>query len=271
MANWTLPAELDQPLPRIAKHRSVFTLLIVSQAFSFVFFIAIIAATMGPLLYKTQMLKERGVIAAGVITNLYTSSGSKGRTNYNVTYAYPLVPRTAFMATDQTDRLRFSQLHVGDDVPIAYDPVYPPRSGLNFDNIVFTRDNIFLAAFVGIMPLFMLLVPCIFIVSYRRQRRLLQWGKAAAATIVSDTEYNAGKQGRKAAVTYSFTDESGRVVQGKRTGLAVKKSRTGDMYQEMFGDPTVLYDPDDSSKNMLYPLALVDCPPRPQPSIFSAR
>jgi hypothetical protein len=42
------------------------------------------------------------------------------------------------------------------------------------------------------------------------------------------------------------------------------------MYQEMFGDPTVLYDPDDSSKNMLYPLDWVDCPPRAQPSVFSA-
>ena len=112
------------------------------------------------------------------------------------------------------------------------------------------------------MPLFLLY-------QYRRQKRLLEWGEVAAATIVSDSEYNAGRAGRKSAVTYTFADDTGRVVQGKRMGLPVKNSRRGAMYVEMFGDPTVIYDPDDSAKNMLYPFAWIDCISKPTASVFS--
>jgi hypothetical protein len=223
--------------------------------------------------YKMQALKERGVQAAGTVTKLYASDAGKGRTNYNVTYDYPLVPKPAYTATDQIDAQNFYQLHVGDSVPVAYDPAYPLRSLLNFNDIVFARDNI--GALREQWPILIVLfgpfvILPIFISGYLKQKRLLQWGKVAVATIVSDAEYNAGKAGRKAAVTYTFTDESGRVVQGKRKGLPVKDRRQDAMYKEMFEDPTVLYDPDDSSKNMLYPLAFVDCPAKPQPSVFSA-
>jgi hypothetical protein len=274
MAGWIVPAELDQPFPRIAKRRSVFVILVVSQVAGFVFFIALIGGTYGMDLYKAQVLKERGVLAAGTVTNLYTSNGGKGRTNYNVTYAYPVVPKPVYTATDQLDVQNFSQLHVGDVVPVAYDPSYPRRSLLNFNDIVFERDNtqslILGCAILSFVLLSTLFVELIFIRNYRRQKRLLQWGKAAAATIVSDIEYSDGRAGRKAAVTYTFTDESGHVVEGKRKGLPIQKQRKGDMYDKMFADPTVLYDPEDSSKNMLYPFALVDCPPKSQPSIFSA-
>jgi hypothetical protein len=267
MGGWTIPAELDQAVPRIVSRRSVFTVVVISQAVGFFIFAALIGGTAGTSFYKMQVLKEHGVSVAGTVTNLYTSNGGKGRTNYNVAYSYPLVPKSAYTASDQLDVQHFNQLHVGDAVPIAFDPAYPARSLLNFDNIVFARDNVHAlmlpAALVSVMLLGTLVVVLVFIRSYQRQKRLLQWGRFAAATIVSDTEYNAGKAGRKSAVVYTFTDESGCHVQGKRSGLPTKKSRAGDIYQEMFADPTVLYDPQDSSKNMLYPFAFVDCPPRP--------
>jgi hypothetical protein len=273
MPTWTLPAELNQPLPRAVKPRSVFTILLASQVFFFVAFSLFLGATAGMSFYRMQVLKDRGVMAEGTITNLTTSDGGKGRTNYNVTYAYPLVPKTAYTATDQTGALRFGQLHVGDAIPIAYDPIYPTRSLLNFDDMVFTRDNVRSlmnqVAIFGIVFVFTLVAPAIIVVSYRRQKRLLQWGKPVAATIVSDIEYNAGKAGRKAKVSYTFTDEQGRTIEGKRTGLPTKNSREGATYQEMFGDPTVLYDPSDSSKNMLYPFAWIDCLPKPMDSVFS--
>lgn len=228
----------------------------------------------GASFYKMEMLKERGVQAAGTVMKLYVSNGAKGRTDYNVTYAYPLVPKPAYTATDQLDAQNFNQLHIGDAVPIAYDRTYPPRSLLNFNDIVFERDNVHQAMIAfAIFPiaLFSTLVAVLFFVrSYLKEKRLLQRGKAAVATIVSDTEYNAGKAGRKAAVTYTFTDKSGRVVKGERKGLPVKSRRKDAMYSAMFENPTVLYDPADSSKNMLYPFAFADCPPKPQPSIFSA-
>jgi Protein of unknown function (DUF3592) len=274
MAGWTVPAELDQPLPRPVKRRSVFTVLVISQTVGFFFFVAVFGGTFGMSFYRMQVLKEHGVQGMGAVTNLYTSSGRKGRTDYNVTYVYPIDPKPAYTATDQLEVETFDQLHVGDPVPIAYDPAYPQRSLLNFNNIVFARDNV--QAQMGplmIIPFLLLgtlVVVLIFIRDYRKQKRLLQWGKTAVATIVSDTEYNAGKAGRKAAVSYTFSDESGQIVQGKRKGLPIKDRRQDAMYKEMFEDPTVLYDPEDSSKNMLYPFAFVDCPPKPQPSVFSA-
>ena len=274
MAGWTVPAELDQPLPRPVKRRSVFTFLVISQAFGFFLFVAVFGGMFGTSFYKMQVLKEHGVQGVGAVTSLYTSSGGKGRTDYNVTYVYPIDPKPAYTATDQLDVQNFNQLHVGDAVPIAYDPAYPQRSLLNFNDIVFARDNVrTLMLPLMIIPFALLgtlVVVLIFIRDYRRQKNLLQWGKTAVATIVSDTEYNAGKAGRKAAVAYTFTDESGQIVQGKRKGLPVKDRRQDAMYKEMFEDPTVLYDPEDSSKNMLYPLAFVDCPPKAQPSVFSA-
>ena len=274
MAGWTVPAELDQPLPRPVKRRSAFTFLVISQTVALFLFVAVFGGMFGTSFYKMQVLKEHGVQGVGAVTNLYTSSGGKGRTDYNVTYVYPIDPKPSYTATDQLDVRNFNQLHVGDVVPIAYDPAYPPRSLLNFDNIVFARDNLqALKLPLMILPLALLgtlAIVLIFIRDYRKQKRLLQWGKAAVATIVSDTEYNAGKAGRKAAVSYTFTDESGQIVQGKRSGLPVKKRRQDAMYKEMFEDPTVLYDPEDSSKNMLYPLAFADCPPKAQPSVFSA-
>jgi hypothetical protein len=274
MAGRTVPAELAQPLPRIVKRRSAFTFLILSQTAGFLIFVALMGGTFGMSFYKMQVLKERGVQAAGTVTNLSTSNAGKGRTNYNVTYAYPLVPKPAYTATDQLDVQNFDQLRVGDAVPIAYDPTYPPRSLLTFNNIVFARDNVrSLTVPFAILPISLLctlVVTLIFTRTYLKEKRLLQWGKAAVATIISDTEYNAGRAGRKAAVAYTFVDETGSVVQGERKGLPRKDRRQDAAYKEMFENPTVLYDPSDSSKNMLYPFAFADCPPKPQPSVFSA-
>jgi hypothetical protein len=275
MAGWAAPAELDQPLPRIVKRRSVFTFLVLSQIGGFLIFVALMGGTFGMSFYKMQVLKERGVQAAGTVTNLSTSNAGKGQTNYNVTYTYPLVPKPIYTATDQLDAQNFNQLHVGDAVPIAYDPTYPPRSLLNFNDIVFARDNVHsLTVPFMVVPLSLLctlIVTLIFTRTYLKEKRLLQWGKTAVATIVSDTEYNAGRAGRKAAVAYTFVDETGSVVRSERKGLPRKDRRQDAVYKVMFENPTVLFDPSDSSKNMLYPLAFADCPPKSQPSVFSSR
>lgn len=273
VAEWTAPAELDQPLPRPVKRRSVFTYIVISQVAGFFLFVAIMGGKVGADIYKTHVLKERGVTAAGTVTNLYTTN-RKGGVDYNVTYAYPIVPKPAYTATDQLDVQDFNQLHVGDAVPVAYDPLDPPRSLLNFNNSAFARDKSSELRIASIVLAVSLLctsfVQWTFIRDYRKQKRFLQWGKAAAATITSETEYNAGRAGRRVAVAYTFIDESGRVVQGERKGLPVKKQRKGNTYDKMLANPTVLYDPEDSAKNMLYPFAFADCPPKPQPSVFSA-
>ena len=273
MADWTLPAELDQPLPRMVKRRRSFTVLLIFQIGIFALMPLVLAGTPAFSYFKAQTLKERGTRADGTVTKLYTTTG-KNSTFYNVVYSYPISPKPSYSATDQTNVRYFNELHVGDAIPVAYDPAYPTRSALNFNDIVFTRDNarlLFIQLAITLpVSIFLLVMPLLQLYQYRGQKRLLEWGKVAAATIVSDSEYNAGRAGRKSAVTYTFTDDTGVAIQGKRAGLPVKTSRKDAMYTEMVEDPTLIYDPDDSTKNMLYPFAFIDCVSRPAPSIFSS-
>jgi hypothetical protein len=52
MAGWTVPAELDQPLPRIVKRRRVFVGLVISQALGFLVIAAFFGGTVGTSFYK---------------------------------------------------------------------------------------------------------------------------------------------------------------------------------------------------------------------------
>jgi hypothetical protein len=257
----------------MVKRKRVLTLVLASQVGGFLLALVIIVGMPVYGYYKAQTLKERGVRADATVTKLYTSTG-KNSTYYNVAYSYPVSPKSIYSATDQTNIQYFNTMRVGDVIPVAYDPDLPTRSSLNFDDMVFMRDNArpLYGALAITLPITLLLLvgPLVILLQYRGQKRLLEWGKVTGATIISDSEYNAGRAGRKSRVTYTFTDDAGVAVQGKRTGLPVKNSRKGAEYAEMFGDTTVIYDPDKSTKNMLYPLAFVDYISRSSPSIFSS-
>jgi hypothetical protein len=273
MSDWVMPPELGQPLPRIVKRKRF-----IVPAFAFLFGIFLLIAlftlvTSAELYFKDEALKERGVVTDGTVTKLYVTT-HKGGTRDHVVYSYETSPKTTFSAEDLASYRIFNELHVGDTVPIVYDRDYPPRSALNFNNIVLTRNNasVFFIGLAIVIPISMILLvmPLLLLRQYRLEMHLLKWGQVTAATILSDTEYDAGRAGRASAVTYRFTDESGHTVRGKRAGLPVRGSRKGAMYVEMFGDPTVIYDPVDSSKNQLYPFMLVDCVSKSSPSVFSA-
>ena len=103
-------------------------------------------------------------------------------------------------------------------------------------------------------------IPVVIIVAvYLRQKHLLQWGTAAAATIIGEREYRV-KYGYQAALTYQFRDAQGNHFQDVRRGIPTKSDSRSDFleYRARFVDnPLVLFDPKNSIRNALYPLSLV--------------
>jgi len=63
-------------------------------------------------------------------------------------------------------------------------------------------------------------------------------------------------------IAYQFTDQAGQIVRGVRRKFPPKhdeRSRSVAMRAKMLDHPTVLYDPADSRKNLLYPGVTVIC------------
>src|SRR5579863_8596037 len=111
MAAWTLPPELDQPLPRMVKRKRSFTLLLIFQTGMFALLLLVLVGMAASNYFKAQTLKERGTRADGTVTKLYTTTG-KNSTYYNVMYSYPVSPKPTYSATDQTNVRYFNELRV---------------------------------------------------------------------------------------------------------------------------------------------------------------
>ena len=273
MSNWTLRPELDQTLPRSVRMSPGGKTVLGFFTLFYMVMLAIAGAATGPSIYKTSVLKTRGLAAEATVTDLRTVQGRHGPT-YSVDYSYELPHENArYSATDSTDLSHFSQLHAGDAVPIAYDRVSPGTSALNFGNQVFATSD--LAIFfplilsIAIVSLGSMIAPLLILRSYYRDKRLLQTGLAAAATILEDHEH-MGHGAKVANLAYSFTDNLGSTVKGWRGGLPAKDKRTTAWSRAIFENPTVIYDPQNSRRNMLYPSAWAVCVPRSPASPFSA-
>jgi hypothetical protein len=92
--------------------------------------------------------------------------------------------------------------------------------------------------------------------SYLKEKKLLQFGKVAAATIVGEKDEWISKYGPSFTVTYSFTDEYGHAVTGVQKGLPAKNDKRAIVVADrarIFDNPTALYDPLDSGRSVLYP------------------
>jgi hypothetical protein len=89
------------------------------------------------------------------------------------------------------------------------------------------------------------------LLKYRRQRRLVRWGRVTQATVTDKREIHTTKR-TMTRLTYRFVDSTGRTVEGHWRGESVR--RLGALES-----PLVLFDADNSSRNTLYPPALVDC------------
>lgn len=278
MTSWSLPRELDQPFPRAVGRAASVTWDLVGLVFSLVFFTAIIMG--GAYLFglRLEVLKTRGVLTEGRVVGLYIGHGRFGPL-YTVDYAFASRPspqaRAALNRAAQTVSERdYRLLHPGEAVPVIYDPADPDWAKLDLHDSVRKSDP-----FADLPAIFVLELVAIglgfargprfgfygVLAGYIREKRLLRWGRAAPAEIVEKRDVRFPWPGT--ALVYRFTDADGKVVDGVCNGLpsrVFKIAGAGARLASMTANPTVIYDPRNSARNMLYPAAYVVCLPPPR-------
>lgn len=267
----TLPVELSQPIPRLARAKRSFLFV------AFYIALIIIAGVLYPLNIAYRIsndqaeLKKHGVAIDAQITQLYIEYGKRNE-YYKVTYRYIPTPHnkqdsTPQVNTRQTSKDQYMKLKIGQHVPILYDPARPSLSDLNFHDEIH-RSNpyttmLIAGAIVGI-PLGGMLIWLIgkMIMLYLRVKHLVQWGHAAPATIIKTEIIKKGRISTT-SITFQFVDENGNTVQGIEKNLP-SEGRPG--YEKIrkyidanLGIVTAIYDPKNSSNCMLYTSLYVDC------------
>jgi len=269
--NRPLPPELNQPFPRRVKTNKSF---ILTTVFIIVTFVGLGLYMLG-IAYKISnddaILKETGVAVEAQVTDLRTEYGKPPRVYYKVTYKFLPAPSSGNQSITQTStkmtpKSNFDLLRVGQSVPILYDPINPNRSNLNFNDVLHTSNP------YGLMPMMLWMVglmvgaplACIISLmlnSYYREKKLIQFGYAAPASILK-TENVVGRS-PSVSVTYQFIDTCGNTVQGVQKNLPTEKQRETERFRKSWEDimtaPVVLYDPQNSSKSMLYKYGSMRC------------
>ena len=265
-----MPAELAQSLPRHTQMDKGCKLVI--------FLCTSLFWTVGSLLllmaflvsHSVAQLKATGVDTVAVITRTATFVPSRGGDReYLADYIF--VPQTntslsrSYTGKAGLSASEFSMFSVGDTVVVTYDPRSPDYSRLKSEvrwAHPYTKFFItvgFLVPIFGFLPMAVLL----YVRSrYLRQRKLVRWGSVATAIITAEREVGFGSA-RRTRIIYEFRDQAGKLVTGNSSNLPSRRNLKNGyglaVYAAVVGNPVVLYDPNDSSQKMLYPLSIVSC------------
>lgn len=265
MTVWTPPGPLTQPVPRRAKMKA--SVLVLFAPFLTVFAIVLVPLLLSAAKSSNDVrdLKAHGVETKAKIDGLYTREPRSGTTYYAVYHfpdpARPNDAKSYISGEDRIERSLYESLKPNDSIEILYDTRDPEHSAVEGElerktTFDFSLQDI--AIRLGIPAAVFLGVGAFGLMKFFREKRLLQMGTPACATIVKEVEVQ-GRNGRTARVTYAFKDSSGQIVQGTRTAIPTdetKREKSRAYRASLLDSPTVLYDPNDSSKNMLYPGAL---------------
>jgi hypothetical protein len=263
MNGWTVPIGLDPRTPRKVKMSSAYQAAMILVFIVFVFPAGTITVDSLLDLYKRSALQERGVAIDGKVVDLYITH-HKGNL-YHLKYRFwpkeRLISPESFVEDDAfiSDN-DYNALKVDDIVPIIYDPLNPERSELEVNDLS-PRDrplqyNIVVTFLAILAPILTFIVSFIVfsIGVYLKERKLLRWGKAAPAMIFDDRQHSTG--GGLPVVTYEFVDDTGTVVHGAQKYVPRRwdfRLRFTKYRSSIFNNPTVLFDPNNSTNNILYP------------------
>lgn len=207
-------------------------------------------------------LKDHGVEVTGQVERLYSTSRRHGGSDGHVVYRYSRSTKSGVgSSTTSVDGFAspaiYRSLSEGQPAPVRYDPRNPDRVMLSAElysqsveeNPFRTQPALLLLVIIpaGIIAVTYGL--------YLKEKRLLSRGISAAAQIIG--EHETQKRGvRYSTVRYSFADAKGGTVQGSGGSVPTEddsRPRFNSYRDSLLKNPTVLYDPNDSSKNMLYP------------------
>jgi hypothetical protein len=262
VAQWVKPAALAQPTPREVvmdesfKRQNQFFVLTMLPFLLFAAFVAF-----GPY-YKTTRLQNHGISTVGTVSAVHVTLNPKTKGpawSIEFTFGAEQADGSDHMTVvhESDCPQEFGSLVVGQPIPVIYDPGTPENAEINIGDRVHKEKGWLLLV---IMPLpFILTFIIIFSVigpGYFKQKELLKNGQAVEAVILDEEEVSSGRS-RCTVVTFQFTDEQGKRVEGRQKGLPTRAERDAregfrKYYERIMTNPTVVFDPKDSSRNMLY-------------------
>jgi len=268
---WAPPLELDQPVPRRCKPRGSWWIFLTIAAI-FAFILLFCAGVLYLDTYKSEILKARGISVNGTVVGLHTRLDRHLNTRCYVTYRIRSSgsAATSSRTVDNTELVssaHYQMLRIGSKVPVVFDPDDITRSALNFGDVIHQTDH--WQAMRGTLALISVLTGAIITIcmipicrAYCRERCLVRWGYAVPATIVGQYQHNMSGVGRTALV-YRFMDAKGTMIDGARENLPGENEWERDSAREYLArfleNPTVLVDPRNSNRNLLYPPIYVAC------------
>ena len=269
----TIPPELHQSLPRRVRiRRRILYPVFLSSLMNFLIFIPLFFFLIYLPAVKQVALQEHGIDTLGTVTGKIIEH-AKNSYHYKVSYTYRAIntQEPVYSDTDKVDATDSAQVEIGQPIPVIYDSQNSGQSSINLHNWVRTRDpyrmfSVFVPIFLGMPIVTTLLFALILYFSSRKETALIKQGTATNATILHQENYNAGKAGVLCKATYSFRDAQGQTIEGERKSLPTEASAAKNAISRLIRDqalknPTVLYDPQDSRRNILYPGIYVECLP----------
>jgi Protein of unknown function (DUF3592) len=241
----TIPPELQRSLPREVTLTAngvavmvIATLLIIG---SFVGGIALYATRQREVARYSSEVADAAA-TSGVVISVNRIPGKDER--YRVQFAYT-VAETRYTSLTRMPRLEGRQFHPGMPVTVEYVRSNPGRSWLA--GHAPEAVPAFLPFVIGLS---MILPGAIILWSVRRQRTMLERGRAAIGRVTSTRRFRGHNRRATFYVYYEFTTYSGAVSKGRGNANKQGEPVTG-------SEVVVLYDMDNPKRTALYPLQMV--------------
>lgn len=241
---WVAPVELQRSTPRETE------LTKAGKAVAVVAVLLAIAAFVGAVLLAQKSMRDaarweswkaEAVGVQGEVTRI-SKTGSGDNTRYWVDYQYTAGDRT-LQATAHIRRERWRSLKQGDAIQVFYRRSSPATSWLS------GVEPTGMPAWVPVVVALSMVLPVVLMIwQLRRQRHLLEEGRAALARVTKVSK-SSTQHGKMFRVEYEFTTLEGSVRRGRWDA--------GKGAFEVGQEFTVIYLPDEEKWNARYPLALV--------------
>jgi hypothetical protein len=265
MGDWTMPLPLSRPPPpRSVRMSGVWLSLVILIVVVFSIPVAVLTATAFGVAHEIKALEKRGIDVAGTVVDLHAAIEGHGRSNHGPLVDYTYEPKEYAGKPDHTihtervaSQAEYPGLRIGGAVAVVYDPLNPERSELKsrVEGYSVGKDSAVVPPALLLMFVIPAVITAVVLWNYFGEKRLLRWGKATRATIIGEVEYQ-GRRGKMARVMYTFEDDQGATLQGEKAGLATQDDERPDFVEHrlrFLRNPTAVYDPRNSARNMLYP------------------
>lgn len=187
----------------------------------------------------SRAFAESSLAAAGEVTRLWSNGDDRRRVEYRF-----VVDGRPYSGRARVSSERRRQLSVGDAIAVRYVSSDPRQNDLGG-----ARGSGIPAAVPIAVAAGLALAGGLVLLPVRRQRRLLEEGRAAPAVVTAHTVHSGSHGDKHRSIAYEFPLLSGAVRKGT--------SATSDKPPAIGSVVCVVYDPELPKRNAVYPLSLV--------------